>query len=77
MSDALDQTVTDEGGPLSLTLAREAFAGCTRRADAAAFLGAFAAEQRTRGMFWGLLVGAVGTIAVGVVLYARSGGAAK
>ena len=72
MADELDKVMSDETGPLSAVIARDAFGGCTKRVEVATFLGAFAAEQRVRGMFWGLVAGVAGTVTVGLLLHARS-----
>ena len=70
MADAIQTAIVDEGGRLSAVIARDAFGGCARRSDVAAFVVAFAAEQRARGMLWGLFAGIAGSIAV--YAYVRS-----
>lgn len=40
------------------------FNGCTNRAEAAAFMGLYGVDQRLRGFAMGIVVGAIGAVAL-------------
>jgi hypothetical protein len=71
--DLVQKTIADEGGRLSALIARDAFGGCAKRADIAAFLVTFAAEQRARGMLLGVVAGIAGSTALYFYLRSKGG----
>lgn len=73
-TDAIQTAIVDEGGSLSAVIARDAFAGCAKRTDIAAFIVAFAAEQRVRGMLIGVVAGIAGSVALGLYLHHKKKG---
>lgn len=70
--DIVQRTIAEEGARLSSVIARDAFGGCARRTEVAAFLVTFAAEQRARGMLLGVVAGIAGSAAL--YFYVRSKG---
>jgi len=70
--DIVQKTMAEEGAGLSALTARDAFGGCAKRTDVAAFLVTFAAEQRARGMLLGVVAGMAGSAAL--YFYLRSKG---
>lgn len=69
----MQKTIADEGARLSAVIARDAFGGCAKRTDIAAFLVTFAAEQRARGMLLGVVAGIAGSAAL-YVYFRKKGG---
>jgi len=71
-SDVIQRAIASEGGgPLSSVAAINAFDGCMHETDVAAFIVAHAAEQRVRGMFWGLMAGVAGSVALAIYLKSK------
>jgi hypothetical protein len=71
--DIVQKTIADEGARLSAVIARDAFGGCAKRTDVAAFLVTFAAEQRARGMLLGVAAGICGSAALYFYLRSKKG----